>query len=103
MSERNGFEPGVPCWVAGVHPDPAAAGRFYSELFGWEAEDLMPPDSSESYTVCRSRARAAPVLVPAGPPRARPEPIWGTHVWVDSADEAAAAAREASGTVVAEP
>jgi uncharacterized protein len=103
MSERNGFEPGVPCWVAGVHPDPAAAARFYTELFGWEAEDLMPADSSESYTVCRLRGRDVAALVSAGPTPAPPSPIWGTHVWVDSADEATAAARDAGGTVVAEP
>ena len=35
MSERNGYEPGVPCWVAAVEPDPDAAARFYTELFGW--------------------------------------------------------------------
>src|SRR3954462_7095347 len=72
MSERDGFEPGVPCWVAGVHPDPAAAARFYAELFGWEAEDLMPAGSSESYTVCRLRGRDVAALVSPGPTRAPP-------------------------------
>jgi uncharacterized protein len=42
MSERDGYEHGVPCFVAGVFPDPAAAASFYSELFGWETDDLMP-------------------------------------------------------------
>ena len=37
MSERDGYEPGVPCWVATVHPDPEKAVSFYTELFGWEA------------------------------------------------------------------
>ena len=36
MSERDGFEHGVPCWVAGVHPDPSAAASFYGDLFGWQ-------------------------------------------------------------------
>ena len=48
MSERNGYEPGVPCWVAGVHPDPEQAVGFYTTLFGWEAEDTMPPGSPRS-------------------------------------------------------
>src|SRR5215212_4109616 len=39
MSERDGYEPGVPCWVATVHPDPEKAVCFYTELFGWEATD----------------------------------------------------------------
>lgn len=37
MSERNGNQPGVPCWVASVHPDPERAVGFYAELFGWQA------------------------------------------------------------------
>jgi predicted enzyme related to lactoylglutathione lyase len=44
VSERDGFDPGVPCWVQAMHPDPSAAVAFHMELFGWEADDLMPPD-----------------------------------------------------------
>ena len=36
MSERDHYEPGVPCWVDTVQPDPVAAGSFYGELLGWE-------------------------------------------------------------------
>ena len=36
MSERNGYPPGVPCWVDTQQPDPRAAMRFYEGLFGWE-------------------------------------------------------------------
>jgi hypothetical protein len=28
MSERDGYPPGVPCWVAGSHPDPEAVVSF---------------------------------------------------------------------------
>ncbi len=38
MSERHGYEPGVPCWVAAVEPDPGGAGSFYGELFAWETD-----------------------------------------------------------------
>ena len=57
MSERNGYEPGVPCWVAGVHPDPEQAVGFYTTLFGWEAEDTMPSGSPGRYFVCTLRGR----------------------------------------------
>ena len=43
MSERDGYEPGVPCWVTAVHPDAEEAAGFYAELFGWETENLMVP------------------------------------------------------------
>ena len=52
MSERNGYEPGVPCWVAGVHPDPEQAVGFYTTLFGWEAEDTMPSGSPARAPSC---------------------------------------------------
>ena len=39
MSERDGYEPGVPCWVDTRQPDPQAAVDFYTRLFGWEARD----------------------------------------------------------------
>ena len=38
MSERNGYEHGVPSWIAGAHADPDRAAAFYTELFGWDAE-----------------------------------------------------------------
>src|SRR4051794_4308384 len=103
MSERDGYTTGVPCWVAAVHPDPPAAAAFYSELFGWETQNLMPESSGEHYIVCTLNGRDVSALVSTGPAPAPPEPIWGTHVSVDSADATAAAARDAGGTVIAEP
>jgi uncharacterized protein len=41
MSERDGYQAGVPCWVASAHPDPEDAVAFHAELFGWEAEEAM--------------------------------------------------------------
>jgi predicted enzyme related to lactoylglutathione lyase len=103
MSERDGYEHGVPCWVAAVHPDPDGAARFYSELFGWQSDDLMPPESEESYIVCKLRGRDVAAIVSPGPAPRPPEPVWGTHVWVDSADASVAAAEEAGGTTIAQP
>jgi len=103
VSERDGFEPGVPCWVAGVHPDPSAAAGFYTQLFGWEAENLMPPDHPADYFLCTLRGRRVAALVSqhgAPPP---PQPLWGTYVWVDDADESAAKASELGGALVGGP
>ena len=36
MSERDGYEPGVPCWVAAVEPDAGGAASLHGELFGGE-------------------------------------------------------------------
>jgi len=45
MSKRDGYQPGVPCWVATVHADPEAAVGFYYEAVSWEAEDVRLADS----------------------------------------------------------
>lgn len=56
MPERDGYVPGVPCWVEANQPDPVAALDFYEGLFGWEFEDIMPPSSDVKYLIARGEA-----------------------------------------------
>src|SRR4029453_17035423 len=102
MSERDGYEPGVPCWIDTWQTDAEAALAFYSGLFGWESEDTMPPDFPGRHFMCRLRGHdvAAVASRPGAAPTAT---AWNTYVWVESADETAAAASEAGGSVVLEP
>jgi len=102
MPERDGYMPGVPCWVDTSQPDPAAVLDFYGGLFGWEFEDTMPPDSDGNYFIGRIRGGDAAAVgsIPEGLPSAA---TWNTYVSVESADEAAAKVRDAGGAVVMEP
>ncbi|HEY5454398.1 MAG TPA: VOC family protein [Acidothermaceae bacterium] len=102
MPERDGYIAGVPCWVDTAQPDPAAAAVFYGGLFGWEFEEAMPAGSPGSYLMARLRGGevAAISSLPEGAPA---RAMWNTYIWVDSADEAAAKARAAGGTVLSEP
>jgi uncharacterized protein len=102
MPERDGYIPGVPCWIDTSQPDPQAAVRFYSELFGWEFEDVMPPGSPGKYFSARIRGGdvAAVGSIPEGAPQVA---TWNTYVWVESADETAARVRDAGGNVLMEP
>jgi predicted enzyme related to lactoylglutathione lyase len=102
MPERDGYIPGVPCWIDTSQPDPEAAVDFYSGLFGWDFQDVMPPDSPGKYFIARIRGRdvAAVGSIPEGAP---PQPMWNTYIWVDSADDAATKARDAGGSVAMEP
>jgi uncharacterized protein len=99
---RDRYIPGVPCWVDAVHPDPAAAAEFYGGLFGWECEDSMPDGSSGHYFMARIGGRDAAALgsVPDGAPSMA---VWNTYVWVDSADDSAAAAEAAGATIIVPP
>ena len=91
MSERDGFQHGVPCWVDTWQAEVPAA--FYSGLFGWEAQ------VGDEYTLFTQRG-----LDVAGAGAAR-----GRHAGVDDLrvgrrrGRARRAAVKAGGSLVAEP
>jgi predicted enzyme related to lactoylglutathione lyase len=92
MSERSGYEPGVPCWVDTWQGDGEATAGFYTQLFGWEA-------ARGEYSMFRLRGRDV-----AGLGGEAVEPAaWTTYVQVDDADAAAARVADAGGTLVREP
>jgi uncharacterized protein len=102
LPERDGYIPGVPCWVDTSQPDPEAAVSFYGDLFGWEFEDVMPPGSDGKYFIARIRGKdvAAVGSIPEAAPQ---QAMWNTYIWVESADDAASKVRDAGGSVVMEP
>jgi uncharacterized protein len=99
MSDR--YIPGVPCWIDTMHPDPAAAADFYGQLFGWELEDVMPPESPARYYIARLPGGDVGAIGPQAEGTSHPA-VWNTYIWVESADETAKV-REAGGSVVMEP
>jgi uncharacterized protein len=102
MPDRNGYIPGVPCWVDTSQPDPEAAADFYRGLFGWEFEDVMPPGSEGKYFIARLRGGDV-AAVGSTPEAVPPMAMWNTYVRVESADEAASKVRDAGGGVLMEP
>jgi predicted enzyme related to lactoylglutathione lyase len=102
MSPQDRYIPGVPCWIDTTQPDPESAAAFYGELFGWEIEDVMPPDSAGRYYI--GRLRGGDVAAIGSQPEEQPgTAAWNTYVWVQDADETAAKVRAAGGTVLREP
>jgi uncharacterized protein len=101
MAEREGYIPGVPCALDTTQPEPEAAVRFYSGLFGWRCEDVMPPESEATYFIARLRGRdvAAVGSIEVAPQTA----TWNTYFWVDSVDETASKVLDAGGGVLMEP
>jgi predicted enzyme related to lactoylglutathione lyase len=102
MPERDGYIPGVPCWIDTSQPDPEAAVAFYGGLFGWEFEDVMPPESEGRYFMARLRGGnvAAVGSIPEGAPQMA---MWNTYVAVESADQAASKVLDAGGQALMEP
>ena len=102
MLERDGYIPGVPCWIDTRQPDPEAAAVFYGQLFGWQLEDVMPVGSESKYYIGRLRGGdvAAIGSMPEGPPAVT---AWNTYIWVRSADESAAIVQATGGRVLTGP
>src|SRR5688572_17401658 len=102
MPKRDGYIPGVPCWVDTSQPDPEEALDFYSGLFGWECRVAMPPDSDGKYFI--ARVGGGDVAAVESTPEAAPQmATWNTYVWVEDADVTASKVRDAGGGVVMEP
>src|SRR4051794_20771491 len=102
VSERDGFQAGVPCWIDTWQPDADAAMSFYTDLLGWEAEDTMPPDVPGKHFMCRLRGRdvAAIASRPDGAPSVT---AWGTYVQVARVEETVARTLDAGGSVLLDP
>jgi uncharacterized protein len=103
MSERDGFQPGVPSWVDVMGPDVDRLTDFYGAVFGWDftGPGEMPGDPPGEYFVAQLRGRDVAGVASIPPQSAGPG--WNTYVEVESVDRAAAEMDAAGGTVLAQP
>jgi predicted enzyme related to lactoylglutathione lyase len=102
MLQRDGYPPGVPCFVVTSQPDPVAAARFYDELFGWSSEDRMPPEAPGHYFAARLDGLDVAGISSQSPDEPR-DAVWSTYIAVESAADAVDRVRDAGGSVLAEP
>lgn len=102
MSTTATHAPGTFSWADLGTPDPAAAKRFYTGLFGWSFED-RPISDGEYYTIFDVGGKSVAALYNqmADQKAAGIPPHWLSYVSVESADQAAARAAELGGTVLA--
>lgn len=99
-------EPGTFCWIELAADDAAAAKRFYTEMFGWTADDNpIGPGENDIYTIYRLRGKdvAASYSMMQDQRDAGIPSNWLSYVAAASADESAARARELGATIMAEP
>jgi predicted enzyme related to lactoylglutathione lyase len=79
-------EPGALVWNEVYAPDTDAAVKFYSQVFGWQAEEM----SGSNYTTFKIREA---MVGGTAPPPEQMSPHW--QVWFATADTDATAARAA--------
>ena len=99
VQEREGFPPGVPCWVDTQQPDRDAALRFYGAVFGWSFENHLQRED-RAYDLARLDGRVV-AAIGSGP--SDTTATWTTYIGVDDIEAAVASVAAAGGTVVAPP
>src|SRR5918996_2200046 len=104
MGVRTSYEPGTFCWIDLGTTDREGAKAFYQGLFGWDAVD-SPMGEGETYSIMMVEGESVAAIYdqPRQQREAGVPPFWFSYVAVASADDAAAAAKEAGGSVHAEP
>src|SRR5947209_19109623 len=100
MGERSSYSPGTFSWTDMTTPDQPGAKRFYSELFGWEADDQdLGPGMTYSMMKLSGRDVAAISPQPQQQREAGVPPMWNSYITVESADETLARAEQLGATV----
>src|SRR4051795_3859002 len=104
MGDRTSYQPGTFSWADVTTTDQDGAKRFYSGLFGWEADD-RPVGDGVYYSMMElgGRAVAATSPQPEQQREAGVPPMWNNYVTVESADAAADRASQLGATVHAPP
>ncbi len=92
------YPAGVTSWIETRQPDVDAAIAFYGGLFGWEFEDVLPPDAPGRYVIATLGGLDVASITNSSEATAS----WETYIAVDDAD-AVAARLVALGAVEVEP
>src|SRR5688572_8759415 len=98
MPKRTAYPPGTPSYVDIGTPDPEAASKFYSALFGWTVNDL-----GEEAGGYRMAQIAGDDVAGIGPAQNPGPPYWTTYFTVEDADITAKKVEAAGGSVLAAP
>jgi uncharacterized protein len=103
MGERTQYSPGTFSWTDLTTPDQAGAKHFYSQLFGWEADDQ---DIGQGMTYSMMKLGGREVCAVSSQPQQQREagvpPMWNSYITVGSADDALARAERLGATVHAQ-
>jgi len=96
--------PGTFCWPELATSDQEGAKKFYTSLFGWTFQDSDIGDG-QFYTMLKLNGASVGALYKLRPDESTKgmPPHWGTYVAVDSADAAAAKAKQLGASIMVEP
>lgn len=90
-------------WYELMTPDVAVAKRFYGEVVGWEAQDMLMPGMTYTVLNAKGAGVAGAIALSAEPQAPAIPPNWTGYVYVDDCDEASAKVKKLGGSVMREP
>jgi predicted enzyme related to lactoylglutathione lyase len=93
------YAPGTPMWTDHTSPDVQASTKFYSQLFGWDAEDMG--EQAGHYTIFRSKGKMVAATTPPMSPGT--PPVWSTYIATANAEDTAKKVGDAGGQVLMAP
>lgn len=102
MGKRTEYAPGTFSYVELSTSDPEGAKSFYGAIMGWDYEDVQLPEEAGggTYTTAKVQGDSAAAIFQGD---GSLPPHWNNYITVESADDAAAKAKELGGQVMAEP
>lgn len=92
--------PGTLCWADLMTADQGAAGKFYSEVFGWE---VSPGEDNTGYLHIKNGANYIGGIPPAEHRPPSVPPHWMLYFQVENCDAAAAKAKDLGATILFGP
>ncbi|MCZ7557458.1 MAG: VOC family protein [Bacteroidia bacterium] len=101
MAEQNVPTHGSFAWNELATNDVAACKSFYTDLLGWEAEDM--PMGDGTYTVFKKGSQQLAGMMAIAPEWGPVPPNWMGYIAVDDVDEAASRVEGLGGGVIMPP
>lgn len=87
---ENPFKHGQFNWCELMTTDVEAAKKFYTELFGWEMEDMKMPEMQDmTYVVIKAAGQGIGGIMQMPKEAKGFPPAWGIYVTVDDVDKIA--------------
>ena len=100
MPERSSYKAGEFCWSDMGTQDLDAMVGFYTSVFGWETENVSPPEAPVKYFMMRQNGNDVTAIGWKDDPS--PQTL-GPYIAVENADATVARAKELGANVIVEP
>lgn len=88
-------------WFELMTTDVDGAKKFYSNLFGWDTEEM--PMGDMNYTIVKVGEEGLGGIMSTPPQAEGPPPNWGVYVTVNDVDATAGKAEELGGKILVPP